>query len=98
MADEHLNLLLVEDEAIDAVAEQQILQRNGYEVQVVHSGGAAIAVLDDQLRFMYVSNRWLRDYQCPDSDIAGRHHSQPQRVAPPQAAERGYRAAHLQHG
>ncbi len=42
MADEHPNPLLVKDEAIIALAEQQILPRNGYEVQVVHSGEAAI--------------------------------------------------------
>lgn len=41
---------------------------------IIEHDSTAIAVLDDQLHFMYVSDRWLRDYQCPDSDIIGKHH------------------------
>ena len=36
-------LLLVEDEAIVALNETRILERNGFEVEVVHSGEAAVA-------------------------------------------------------
>ncbi|MFW5826725.1 MAG: response regulator [Alkalispirochaeta sp.] len=41
---------------------------------IVEHDTTAIAVLDSELRFMYVSTRWCEDYQCPDRDILGRHH------------------------
>ncbi len=41
---------------------------------VVEYDPSAIAILDDGLRFMYVSSRWKRDYGLPDEEMIGRHH------------------------
>ena len=43
----HETLLLVEDEAIIALAEQSILKRNGYEVFIAGSGSSAIEAAED---------------------------------------------------
>jgi len=44
-------ILLVEDEAIIALAKQQILQRSGYAVSIVHSGEQAIAAFKGDQEF-----------------------------------------------
>ncbi len=41
---------------------------------VVEHDPSAIAILDDGLRFLYVSSRWKRDYGRPDEEMIGRHH------------------------
>ena len=41
--------------------------------QVVHHDPAAIAVLDNELRFLYVSQRFVRDYGL-ETSLIGRHH------------------------
>ncbi len=41
---------------------------------VIRHDPSAIAVLDTQLRFMYVSERFLRDYRVTDREIIGRQH------------------------
>ncbi|MFW5737720.1 MAG: PAS domain S-box protein [Spirochaetota bacterium] len=46
-ADHPTTLLLVEDEAIIALAEQRTLERHGYVVAVAHSGEAAVARVRD---------------------------------------------------
>ena len=35
---------------------------------------AAVAVVDNDMRYLTVSDRWLRDYQLDDSDIIGLSH------------------------
>ncbi|MFW6228882.1 MAG: PAS domain S-box protein [Alkalispirochaeta sp.] len=44
-------ILLVEDEAIIALAKQQILQRHGYAVTIAHSGAQAIAAFKGEEEF-----------------------------------------------
>lgn len=41
---------------------------------VVHHDPSAIAVLDGELRFLFVSDRFVRDYHVGESTIIGRHH------------------------
>ncbi|MFW6380804.1 MAG: response regulator [Spirochaetota bacterium] len=41
-------ILLVEDEAIIALSEAQMLERHGYAVVIVHSGQAAVEAMDTQ--------------------------------------------------
>jgi PAS domain S-box-containing protein len=40
----------------------------------VHHAPAAIAVLDPDMRYLVVSQRWLADYRLPDRDITGLNH------------------------
>ena len=40
----------------------------------VRHAPAAIAMLDDRMRYIAVSNRWIEDYQLEDKNIIGRHH------------------------
>ncbi|MFW5695287.1 MAG: response regulator [Alkalispirochaeta sp.] len=53
---------------------EHLLWWDGMMRYVISHDTTAIAVLDDALHFMYVSDRWLQDYQCWDTDIVGRHH------------------------
>lgn len=41
---------------------------------IVENSNSAIAVFDKDLHFIYVSNRFIKDYNVSDRDIIGRHH------------------------
>lgn len=41
---------------------------------VVQHDPSAVAVLDNALRFVYVSDRFLADYRIADREVAGKHH------------------------
>ena len=51
------------------------LQRNLHLLELfVRNAPAAIAMLDKQMRYLVVSNRWIEDYQLAEKDIIGRTH------------------------
>ena len=41
---------------------------------IIRHSPNAIAVLDRELRYLHVSDRYLRDYRLRDKDIIGKHH------------------------
>lgn len=48
-------------------------QRNHLALFIEHSP-AALAMLDDQMRYIYCSQRWLSDYKLNGQDIIGKSH------------------------
>ena len=51
------------------------LQENRHLLELfVRNAPAAIAMLDKEMRYLVVSNRWIEDYQLAEKDIIGRTH------------------------
>ena len=51
------------------------LERSHYQLRsIIRSAPIAMAMLDDSMRYMAFSERWVQDWRLPDSSIAGRSH------------------------
>ncbi|MFP4280665.1 MAG: EAL domain-containing protein, partial [Halochromatium sp.] len=84
----YLTLALVRDERgrpdyfiavikdIDArkQTETALLESEARQRLFIQHAPAALAMFDTELRFMMVSDRWLKDYSLPRQDLAGRGH------------------------
>ena len=57
-----------------AEAERRLRANEVLLRQFVRHAPAAIAMLDDQMRYLQVSERWLIDYKLGDLDVIGRSH------------------------
>jgi len=68
----HLNVLRNEALAAESAAVTR-QSKDSLRLFVEHAP-AAVAMLDDQMRYMIVSNRWLDDYGLGDRDIIGLSH------------------------
>ncbi len=54
--------------------ELQLLNTNSLLEYVIEHTNSAVAILDDKLHFVYVSERFKKDFQVQDETIIGRHH------------------------
>jgi len=56
------------------VKEKQVSEKEAQLRLFVENSPAAIAMLDKDLNYMIVSNRWKKDYDLGDCDIVGKNH------------------------
>ncbi len=55
-------------------AEEVVTRSHDLMKLFVEHTPAAVAMLDNDLRYVAVSRRWLQDYRLGDQDLIGRHH------------------------
>ncbi|MGD9930605.1 MAG: PAS domain S-box protein [Mangrovibacterium sp.] len=54
--------------------QDELIHRQNLMQYIIQHDPNAISVLDKDLRYVYVSERYLNDYRLKDTDIIGKHH------------------------
>ncbi len=54
--------------------EEQLEQSYNLMNYIIEHSNSAVAVHDKEMKYMYVSQRYLRDYNVEEKDVIGRHH------------------------
>ncbi len=65
---------IIEDITQKKRAERKLTEQQENMRYILKYNPNAIAVLDNNLRYLHVSNRYLVDYQISEHDIIGKHH------------------------
>ena len=55
-------------------AELELRESNEILQLFIHHAPAALAMFDEEMRYIAASNRWMADYQLSDRDLTGRSH------------------------
>lgn len=74
LPDQNLMVSTVRDVTHKVLDRQNLKQQQEMLRYIVLHDPNAIAVLDNDLNFLFVSNRFLADYGLQDHDLVGRHH------------------------
>jgi PAS domain S-box-containing protein len=71
-----LNLIANLNKEIEkrAEAENKLLYNNYLMSYIIENDPSAISVLDKDLRYLYVSKRFIKDYKINETDIIGKRH------------------------
>lgn len=72
--DEHLLVVFLRDITEWKRSEQKLIHAHQLMDYVISHARSAIAVHDKNLRYIYVSKRYLEDYKVQGRDIIGKHH------------------------
>jgi PAS domain S-box-containing protein len=67
-------LTVVQDISFRKKAENAIINSKELMRYIIEHNRSAIAVHDRDLKYIYVSQRYLRDYNVKEKDIVGKHH------------------------
>lgn len=67
-------MTILEDISQRKQAEESLRHSHQLMRYIIEHDRSAIAVHDRDLRYIYVSQRYLKDYQVKDPDIIGKHH------------------------
>jgi len=65
---------VVEDITVRKEAEEALIHSRELMKYIIENSNSAIAVHDRDLNYMYVSQRYLREYNVKEKDIIGRNH------------------------
>ena len=56
------------------LAKEQLSQSHDLMQYIISHARSAIAVHDTDLNYVYVSDRYLKDYRVSEKDVIGKHH------------------------
>lgn len=66
--------VLIKDITDNKLAREKILHNNYLMKYIIEHDPNAIAVHDKDLNYLYVSDRYMKDYNIEEQDIIGKHH------------------------
>ncbi|HEY0947293.1 MAG TPA: response regulator [Opitutaceae bacterium] len=68
------SLYIARDISLRKKAERDLRSNQRVLGEFLKHAPAAVAILDRELRYLAISNRWITDYQLPSDDLVGRPH------------------------
>lgn len=72
--EQNFTIAYISDNSASKKREEQLLSNQRYTRLLIEHSPAAIAMFDNDMRYIMVSRRWLKDYRLDDLDIKGLSH------------------------